>query len=299
MFYEKFLLKNKLLLFLRVILLILNTFFVAHAQVTVQQNLKIQSKFLQREVTFIVVMPPDYFNQKGEKYKVLYMNDGQDFEALKLESTLNNLYTKKEIESFILVAVYSSDNRLQEYGTAAMPDYQGRGSLAKKYNSFIIKELMPALKEDFNVKEGFENTFFMGFSLGGLSAMDIVWENPKYFSKVGVFSGSFWWRKKAYESGYVEDKDRIMHNLVRDGKFHEGQKFWFECGTDDEKDDRNHNGIIDSIDDTQDLIKELVKKGYRQNTDIQYYEVQGGQHNQATWSKALPVFLKWLLPKKL
>ena len=297
MFSQKFLPKNNLLLFLRVIFLLLNSILVAKAQVNVQLNLKIQSKFLAREVTFLVIMPPEYFNQKGNTYKVLYMNDGQDFEALKLENTLNQLYSKNEIESFILVGVFANENRLQEYGTAAMPDYKDRGTLAKKYNSFILKELMPAIQDNFNIKQGFENTFFAGFSLGGLAAMDIVWENPKYFSKVGVFSGSFWWRKKAYESGYVEDKDRIMHALVREGKFHEGQKFWFECGTDDEKDDRNHNGIIDSIDDTQDLMKELVKKGYIQNQDIQYYEINGGQHNQATWSKALPVFLKWILPK--
>ena len=111
----------------------------------------------------------------------------------------------------------------------------------------------------------------------------------------GVFSGSFWWRKKAYEEGYNEDNDRIMHELVREGHFNKGQKFWFECGTDDEKDDRNNNGIIDSIDDTNDLIIELQKKGYIYNQDIVYYEINGGQHNQVTWSKAFPVFLKWLL----
>ena len=297
MFSKKFLPKNKLLLFLRVVFSILIFFQVAKAQVEVQNNLKIMSKNLEREVTFSVILPPKYFEKTGETYKVLYMNDGQDLEALKMEKVLNKLYSNNEIEPFILVAVFANEDRLKEYGTAAMPDYQGRGNLAKKYNSFIIKELMPAFNKDFSVKTGFENTFFCGFSLGGLSAMDIVWENPKVFSKVGVFSGSFWWRKKAYESGYDEDKDRIMHTLVREGKFHENQKFWFECGTEDEKEDRNKNGIIDSIDDTQDLIKELEKKGFVPNKDIQYVEVQGGQHNQATWSKIMPIFLKWLLPK--
>jgi enterochelin esterase-like enzyme len=86
-----------------------------------------------------------------------------------------------------------------------------------------------------------------------------------------------------------------MHVLVRNKEANEGQKFWFECGTDDEKDDRNGNGIIDSIDDTQDLIKELEAKGYQQGKDISYYEIKDGQHNQKTWSEAMPVFLKWLL----
>ena len=137
--------------------------------------------------------------------------------------------------------------------------------------------------------------FIAGFSLGGLSAIDIAVNHPENFSKVGVFSGSLWWRKKAYEDGYDDYNDRIMHVLVRNGQFNAGQKFWFECGTNDEKDDRNGNGIIDSIEDTQDLMLELVKKGYKNDSDIVYYEIKNGEHNQKTWSEAMPVFFKWLL----
>ena len=39
-------------------------------------------------------------------------------------------------------------------------------------------------------------------------------------------------------------------------------KFYFECGTADESADRNQNGVIDSIDDTKDLISTLIEKGY-------------------------------------
>ena len=127
--------------------------------------------------------------------------------------------------------------------------------------------------------------------------MDLVWGNPSFFSKVGVFSGSFWWRKKAYEDGYDDHNDRIMQVLVREGSFSKGQKFWFECGTNDEQDDRNKNGIIDSIDDTLDLIKELEAKGYKRGEDIEYVEIEGGEHNLKTWSEAMPIFLKWLFEK--
>ena len=40
----------------------------------------------------------------------------------------------------------------------------------------------------------FKEKSFCGFSLGGLSALDIVWNHPTEFTKVGVFSGSLWWR---------------------------------------------------------------------------------------------------------
>ena len=61
----------------------------------------------------------------------------------------------------------------------------------------------------------------------------------------------------------------------------------------DETKDRNQNGIIDSIEDTLDLIKELVAKGYDPAKDIYYTEMKEGRHDIATWAKAMPEFLKW------
>ncbi len=70
-------------------------------------------------------------------------------------------------------------------------------------------------------------------------------------------------------------------------------KFYFECGTLDETGDRNNNGIIDSIDDTKDLISTLADKGYDPLLDIFYHEIEGGKHDTTTWALAFPVFLKW------
>ena len=84
-----------------------------------------------------------------------------------------------------------------------------------------------------------------------------------------------------------------MHNQIRNGEYYPWLKFFFETGTLDETADRNKNGIIDSIDDTQSLIEELVKKGYDPETDIRYLELKDGKHNVATWGKAFPEFLKW------
>lgn len=266
----------------------------SQVKVNILYNQKINSKSLNREVIFDVILPPNY-DDSPSKFKTLYMNDGQDLKALKMEETLNKLYNESEMQSFILVAVHTNQNRIREYGTAKMADYKNRGDLANDYNSFVINELVPYISEKHKSSTHKDDNYFCGFSLGGLSAMDIVWHNPEVFSKVGVFSGSFWWRKKAYEDGYDDHNDRIMHVLVREKAKNEGQKFWFECGTNDEKDDRNGNGIIDSIDDTLDLIKELENKGYKNGIDITYYEVKDGEHNLKTWSEAMPAFLKWLL----
>jgi enterochelin esterase-like enzyme len=83
-----------------------------------------------------------------------------------------------------------------------------------------------------------------------------------------------------------------MHRLIREGAYHEGLQFFFECGTADETADRNNNGIIDSIDDTLALIAELEKKGYARGKNIWYHEIPGGRHDMPTWEQALGEMLQ-------
>jgi hypothetical protein len=85
----------------------------------------------------------------------------------------------------------------------------------------------------------------------------------------------------------------MMHNQVAAGDFHEGMKFFFECGEQDEWEDRNKNGVIDSIDDTIDLMRLLIKKGYTEGKDIQYLQLPDGKHDVTSWARSLPQFLRW------
>ncbi|MCS6821784.1 MAG: esterase family protein [Microscillaceae bacterium] len=262
-----------------------------------QIEAKLYSKYLRRSVKYTIILPYNYERNLQEKYPVLYLNDGQDLEKLQMQTVLQKLYTEKAIPPLILVAIHANKNRIQEYGTASQPDYAKRGAKAYLYTQFILKELVPTIQKKYRSYTEPEYNFFAGFSLGGLSAIDIVWANPHKFSKVGVFSGSLWWRSKPYEEGYEEDKDRIMHQIIRKSEHKPKLKFWFQAGTEDETEDRNNNGVIDAIDDTLDLMKELEKKGYQRDIDFTYLEVQGGKHDPQTWGQAMPFFLKWLFEK--
>ncbi len=251
----------------------------------------IHSKLLGRDVAVDIFLPFHYEKAAGY-YPLLILNDGQDNETIHLKSMLEALTYSKEIKDVIVVGVYAGD-RMQEYGVAGKPDFHERGSKAKNYSKFIMTELVPYLEYQYSISKDPVDHAIAGFSLGGLSALDIAWSHD-FFGKAGAFSGSFWWRKRDAKSRlYADHRDRIMHQQIRKGKFKEGMKFWFQTGTHDEQSDRNKNGVIDSIDDTLDLIVELTKKGYRPFHDIQYLEMKGGEHNLKTWTEAMPQFLKW------
>ncbi len=256
-----------------------------------RHRLKVRSKHLDRKVKVDLYLP----SETDDYRSTLLLNDGQDMEQLGLVKTFTVLLSKVEIPNIGIVAVYANENRMQEYGVAGSPDFKNRGKRARRYSDFIIKELTPFLQKNYGLMDPEHQNVFAGFSMGGLSALDISWENPQLFSKVGVFSGSLWWRKT--NTGTPKDDDsRIMHQLIGESEKRE-LEFWFQTGTKDEKTDRNKNGIIDSIDDTLDLIKELEAVGYTKD-EIVYKEIKGGQHNFQTWSKIFPEFLNWAFPVK-
>jgi iron(III)-enterobactin esterase len=134
--------------------------------------------------------------------------------------------------------------------------------------------------------------------LGALSAMDIGWANPSVFGNVGVFSGALWWRSQEW-TPKDPDGGRIIHDIIKKSHYQNGMQFWFEVGTKDEDSDRNNNGRIDAIDDTLDLIDELVALGYRPHEHIRYLEIEGGEHNQATWGMVMSDFLIWALTDRI
>lgn len=254
------------------------------------ESLSIRSSFLNRDVQLSIILPPAY---EQKPYPVLWLNDGQDMSAMQFNRILDDLYTQEVVKPMIVVGIHANEDRLQEYGSSAATDFKNRGAKAGLYAEFLVNELLPFIRNKYSVSRDKRKNVIAGWSMGGLSAIDIAWHFSNYFGKVGVFSGSLWWRLKAYNRGYKDDKHRIIHQLIRNTPKREGLRFWFECGTNDENADRNKNGLIDSIDDTIDFIQELKQKGYNEQHDIQFVIVKDGEHNQQTWAEIMPYFLTW------
>ena len=254
---------------------------------------KIESKFLDREVIIDFYLPPVSDNKN---ISLLLINDGQDLPVMPFTKILESLYSQEYIMPLLCVGIHCGPERKMEYGTADTLHYAGFGGKATAYTQFVIQELLPFIQATFN-EYSFNAKSFTGFSLGGLSALDIVLHHPKEFLNVGVFSGSLWWRSKKYGKEYSDDKHRIMHQQVRKGAYYPWLRFFFECGALDELADRNNNGVIDSIDDTLDLIQELKKNGYSDDA-IEYVELPDGMHNVATWARVFPQFLVWAFGNK-
>lgn len=250
------------------------------------QQLLFPAKQLKRKIKMDLYLPLGFM--PGAQYPVLYINDGQDLRQFNFNQIMHQWQATHNIP-FVAVALHAHD-RVQEYSMASALDYAGRGTKAATYQSVLVEQIIPFIEK--NTPFHATHRILAGFSLGGLSAFETAWRFSSLFHKVGVFSGSFWWRAKALDNGY-SDADRLAHQLVLQTLHPPTQlSFWFQCGTDDERSDRNKNGIIDSIDDTIDLIQTLQKVGFPSYA-THFQLINEGKHDLPTWEKAWPYFLTW------
>ena len=278
---------NKILL-----LLFIAGLFSCHKKIK-QQTDEVYSRHLQRKVKLTIINTPPPANK--EELNLLLMNDGQDFKQLRVKEIVDSLYSKKLIQPLLIVCIDAGD-RNQEYGVADKPDYENRGSRAGYYDAFIDDELYFFIKKKVSIRK-FNSVVIAGSSLGGLSAFDIAWNHADKIDKVGVFSGSFWWRDKAVDSTYDDNKNRIMYAKIKSSRKKPKLQYWFYTGGKEETSDRDKDGLIDVVDDTQDIINLLLQKNICSSSDIVFKQNPIGEHNQQYWSNQLPDFLIWAFGK--
>ena len=259
-----------------------------------QQEDEIYSRHLQEHIKLTIISTP--MPDDKSQMNLLLLNDGQDIDKLRIKFIVDSLYKKDLIQPLIIVAIHAG-NRDEEYGVAGYPDFKNRGNRADKYAEFIDDELYAFVKKKAGVRK-FNSIGFAGTSLGGLSAFDIAWNHADKIDKVGVLSGSFWWRDKDVTSAdYADDKDRIILSYIKSSRKKPHLKYWFYAGAKEENGDRDKDGVIDVVDDTKDLIELIKSKNICPPSDIVYKESPDGLHEQASWSRVMPNFLVWAFGK--
>jgi len=288
----------------------------AHAQV---EKLELDAPaFAPERIHVTVYLPPDYAHTTA-RYPVLYANDGQDMQAVGLQATLATLYREHAVEPLIVVAIDMLHDRASGYGLSDRRRGQSVvggsrigaiGLKAADYSSWVATSLVPYVDAHYRTRAGARQRTVMGWSLGALNAFDLGWNYPDVFGQVGAMSPSFWLAGDRSDAVAVQ-RSRLAQAMVDRGPKREGLRFWFAAGTAEETNDRDHDGVIDVIDDLRDLVdgyrgNGVQRGGLRQlgystsgpRADVTVYLLPDGHHQQASWAKMLPVFLRWAFPAR-
>ena len=166
---------------------------------------KVNSKILKQKRNISVYIP----DIKKGPYKVLYMHDGQNlfFKEASSYGEIWDAHTQYErfikaglIEPHIIIGIDNNKFRMDEYApfdnSTIYKNYSDEHRVphyGDLYAKFIVEELKPWVDKKFDTKQGKQDTYMMGASLGGLISLYCGLKYPEVFSGIGCLSTSASW----------------------------------------------------------------------------------------------------------
>ncbi len=258
-----------------------------------------ESKIFRNTRMLRVLVPANYFSPHNvhRSYPVLYMQDGQTLfdEAitqhgeLHMDETVEHLVGSFKIAPMFVVGIDNAgEQRSSEY--LPYPDPQNdRDKVAddksvhgKEYPRFLLTEVMPFIEKHYRVSRGALNTGLGGSSYGADIALYTALEHPAVFGHLLLESPPLW----------IGDdqplKDAQKAKILP-------QKIYVGIGT-SETPYGDSQQSAKAVQQVQELEKVLRKKGLGP-TRLKVVVEEGGQHNEAAWSRRLPDAMLFLYGK--
>ena len=142
---------------------------------------KLDSKLMARQMPYDLIVPQDYDSEanKTRQYAVIYLLHG-------LAGNNHDWAVKTKLAEYAVKYQF----------ILVMPEghngwYSDSVSNANdKYESYMVKELIPEIDKNFRTIPDRQNRFIGGLSMGGYGSIKFGLKYPQMFSLVGSFSGA-------------------------------------------------------------------------------------------------------------
>lgn len=214
----------------------------------------------------LLVYLPDGYEKEKTRYPVIYMHDGQNLFSERLsyiwewqvDDILNRLIQEGKMQKVVVVGIYNSSKRAEEYTPFADRDFGG--GKAREFSALIVDRIIPYIEKKYRVSRSRSNRAVMGSSFGGILSLWMGYTYPEVFSMVGAISPSLW----------IADGAMLLE-LEKQPK--KPIKIWIDQGTGEWSDF------------TRNAVTILKQKGYRYGRELFYYEAKGEEHNEVAWSR--------------
>jgi len=249
-----------------------------------------------------VYLPEGYPNKAP--YNVLYMHDGQNLSdtslayggiAWQADKVLAQLMASNEVEPTILVGIWNTPKRYQEY--APMPAFvslsdstaanivkeYGGIPFSDRYLSFLVEELKPFIDKKYKTNPSANATTIAGSSMGGLISLYALCKYPDVFGSAGCVSIHWPILTKVHDKKMFDNfASWLRKNLPAEGS----NRIYYDYGT--EKLDSLYEPYQLKIDDIMRL------SGFDENKWTTR-KFEGAAHNEASWNARLPEVFKYIL----
>ncbi len=142
-------------------------------------TLKLASSLMAREMPYRVIVPANYKSSPEVRFPVIYLLHG-------LTGHYDNWTDRTRVAEYALehsfIIVTPEGNNGWYTDAATVPN--------DKYESYIVKELIPEIDKKYRTIADRDNRFIAGLSMGGYGAIKFGLKYPQMFSTVGSFSGA-------------------------------------------------------------------------------------------------------------
>jgi predicted alpha/beta superfamily hydrolase len=173
-----------------------------------------------------------------------------------------------------MVGIYNTGkSRINEYTPTKAPKLGG--GRADRYAKFLLREVMPFIRQEYRALSDPLATGIGGSSLGALVSLYFGLKYPQLFGKIAALSPSVWWNQ------------RMIHRFADAAPVQPRPSIWLDIGT------KEGPRIVQDVEQFRDV---LLNKGWRENQDLHYERVEGGEHNENAWSQRIGRVLEFLYP---
>jgi predicted alpha/beta superfamily hydrolase len=265
---------------------------------TVEHLAPLESQFVDRRAVD-VWLPPGYFlpTAKAQRYPVLYVHDGQNvFDPAAsfigvdwgIDETLTRLIEEKKVPETIVVAIWNTPKRLNEYmpqrAIERVPEAQlddmfkpaRRQPLGDAYLKYLVTELKPAIDARYRTLPDRTHTSVMGSSMGGLISLEAICRYPEVFGGAACLSTAW------TVAGGITTQE--LQRALPDPKTH---RIYFDFGT--ETKDGRYEPLQEAVD------AQMKAAGYTTGTNWITKSFPGEEHSERAWKKRVHEPLEFLL----
>jgi putative tributyrin esterase len=152
---------------------------VPGASVTSVETVQFQSKLTNATLPYNVILPPDYRVSSATRYPVLYLLHG-------FGGHYSDWVTHTNVADY--AAQYRMIVVMAEGNNGWYTD--SAGVATDKYESYILKELIPDVQRRYRTIEARYGRAVAGLSMGGYGALKFGLKSPETFVFVGSLSGA-------------------------------------------------------------------------------------------------------------
>lgn len=204
-----------------------------------------------------VYIPESCYNCT-EPLDLLVLTDGYTYlYDVKANVIFDNMIYNNLIPPTVVLFI-DNQNRLEEL------------SCCNKFADFIASEVVPWVRDVYNVSKNPDKVTIAGSSLGGLTASYLGYCHPEIFGKILSQSGSYWWGPENQEQWLIE-KFKSSELLPL--------KVYLDIGDCENVSYGNRSSMVEVNEKMRDV---LISKGY----SVIFNKFPGG-HDYVCWKKTL------------